>query len=140
MNVAAEAVLILAGATGAGAGVAALARLPTRGGGFEDLERPRVTRGPPPAQFVRLERIVERSAESGMSAHTRLRPVLAEIVEARLTRRGLSMERDVEQTQRLLGPAVWELVRPDRPTPRGGDAPGIPPHRLEEMLDVLEGL
>ena len=57
MNVAAEAVLILAGATGAGAGVAALARLPTRGGQYEDPERPRVRHGPPPAQFVRLERI-----------------------------------------------------------------------------------
>ena len=140
MSVAAEAVLILAGATGAGAGVAALARLPTRGGGFDELERPRVRRGPPPAQFVRLERIVEWSAASGMSAHTRLRPVLAEIVEARLVRRGLRLERDVEESQRLLGPAVWELVRPDRPAPRGRDAPGIPPRRLEEMLDVLEAL
>ena len=124
MNVAAEAVLILAGATGAGAGVAALARLPTRGGGFEDPERPRVRRVPPPAQFVRLERIVEWSDESGMSAHTRLRPVLVEIAEARLVRRGVRLERDVEESRRLLGPAVWELVRPDRPTPRGRDAPG----------------
>ena len=140
MNVAAQAVLILAGATGAGAGVAALARLPTRGGGFEDLARPRLRRGPPPAQFVRLERIVEWSTESGMSAHTRLRPVLVEIAEARLVRRGLRLERDVEESQRLLGPAVWELVRPDRPAPRGRDAPGIPPRRLAEMLDVLEAL
>ena len=138
MNVAAEAVLILAGATGAGAGVAALARLPTRGGGFGDLERPRVRRGPPPAQFVRLELIVGWSSESGMSVHTRLRPVLSEIAEARLLRRGLRLEGD--EAQRLLGPAVWELVRPDRPTPRGRDAPGISPRRLEEMLDVLEAL
>ena len=65
MNVAAEAVLILAGATGAGAGVAALARLPTRDGVCEDLERPRVRRGPPPAQFVRLERIVEWATAAG---------------------------------------------------------------------------
>ena len=140
MSVAVEAVLILAGATGAGAGVAALARLPTRDGGFEDRERPRVKLGPPPAQFVRLERIVGWSGESGMSAHTRLRPVLVEIAEARLVRRGLRLERDVEASRRLLGPAVWELVRPDRPTPRGRDAPGIPPRRLEEMLDVLEAL
>jgi hypothetical protein len=140
MNVAAEAVLILAGATGAGAGVAALARLPTHDGGFEGLERPRVRRGPPPAQFVRLERIVEWSTESGMSAHTRLRPVLVEIAEARLVRHGLRLERDLEESQRLLGPAVWELVRPDRPTPRGRDAPGIPLHRLAEMLDMLEAL
>ena len=140
MSVAAEAVLILAAATGAGAGVAALARLPARGGGFEDRERPRVRPGPPPAQFVRLVRIVEWSGESGLSAHTRLRPVLVEIAEARLVRRGLRLDRDVEEAQRLLGPAVWDLVRPDRPTPRGRDAPGIPPRRLEEILDVLEAL
>ena len=139
MNVAAEAVLILAGATGAGAGVAALARLPTRGGGFEDLERPSVRRGPPPAQFVRLERIVGWSCASGMNVHTRLRPVLVEIAEARLLRRGLRLERDVE-ARRLLGPAVWELVRPDRPASRGRDAPGISPRQLEEILDVLEAL
>jgi len=140
MNVAAEAVLILAGATGTAAGVAALVRLPTRDGGFEAPERPRVRPGPPPAQFVRLERIVEWSGESGMSVHTRLRPVLVEIAEARLVRRGLRLERDVEESRRLLGPAVWELVRPDRPTPRGRGAPGISPRRLEEMLDVLEAL
>ena len=140
MSVAAEAVLILAGATGAGAGVAALARLPTCGGGFEELERPRVRRGPLPAQFVRLERIVGRSCASGMNVHTRLRPVLIEIAEARLLRRGLRLEQDVEESQRLLGPAVWELVRPDRPAPRGRDAPGIPPRQLAEILDVLEAL
>ena len=140
MNVAAEALLILAGAIGAGAGVAVLARLPTRAGGFEDLEGPRATRGPPPAQFVRLERIVEWSTESGMSVHTRLRPVLSEIAEARLLRRGLRLEWDAEESQRLLGPAVWELVRPDRPAPRGRDAPGIAPRRLEAILDVLEAL
>ena len=140
MSVAAEAVLILAGATGAGAGVAALARLPARGGGFEAAERPGVTRGPPPAQFVRLERMVEWSAASGMSAHARLRPVLVEIAEARLGRRGLRLERDVEESRRLLGPAVWDFVRPDRPPPQGRDAPGIPPGRLAEMLDVLEAL
>ena len=137
---AAEALLILAAATGAGAGVAALARLPAHRGGFEDPERPHLTFGPPPAQFVRLERIVEWSGESGLSAHTRLRPVLIEIAEARLVRHGLRLERDLEESRRLLGPAVWELVRPDRPAPRGRDAPGIPPRRLEEILDVLEAL
>ena len=54
-----------------------------------------------------------------MDAHTRLRPVLVEIAEARLVRRGLRLERDVEEARRLLGPAAWELVRPDRPAPRG---------------------
>ena len=140
MSVAAEAVLILAAAAGAGASVAALARLPARGHGFEDRERPLLRLGPRPTPLVRLERIVERSGESGLSAHARLRPVLVEIAEARLARRGLRLHRDVEEARHLLGPAVWDLVRPDRPTPQGHDAPGISPRRLEEILDALEAL
>jgi hypothetical protein len=140
MSVAAEALFILAAATGAGTGVAALAKLPARGGGFDDRERDRRRLDPRPTQFVRLERIVEWSGESASSAHTRLRPVLVEIAEARLARRGVRLDRDVEEAWRLLGPAVWDLVRPDRPAPRGRDARGIPPRRLEEMLDVLEAL
>ena len=119
MSLAAEAVLILAAATGAGAGVAALARLPARGDGFEDRERPLPRLAPRPTPLLRLERIVERSGESELSAHTRLRPVLVEIAEARLARRGLRLDRDVEEARHLLGPAVWDLVRPDRPTPAG---------------------
>ena len=140
VSVATEALLILAAATGAGAGVAALAKLPARAGGFDDREGVRVRLDPRPTQFVRLERIVEWSGESGLSAHTRLRPVLVEIAEARLVRRGVRLDRDVEEARRLLGPAVWDLVRPDRPPPRRRDTPGIPPRRLEEILDALEAL
>jgi len=140
MSVAAEAVSIIAAVTGAWAGVASLSRLPARGGRFEERERPRLRLGPPPAQYVRLERIVVWSGESDLSAHTRLRPVLVEIAEARLARRGLRLDRDVDEVRRLLGPAAWELVRPDRPSPRGRDAPGIAPRRLEEILDALEAL
>ena len=138
MSVATEALLILAAATGAGAGVAALAKLPARRGGVDDRQRARERLDPLPTQFVRLERIVEWSGESGLSAHTRLRPVLVEIAEARLARRGLSLDQDVEEARRVLGPAVWDLVRPDRPAPRRRDTPGIPPRRLEEILDGLE--
>ena len=140
MSVATEALLVLAAATGAGAGVAALAKLPARGGRSDDRERARTALDPRPAQFVRLERIVEWSGESGLSAHTRLRPVLVEIAEARLARRGLRLDRDVEEARRVLGPAVWDLVRPDRPAPRRRDTPGIPARRLEEILDDLEAL
>ena len=140
VSVAAEALFILAAATGAGAGVAALAKLPARAGGIDDREAVRVRLDPRPAQFVRLERIVEWSGESGLSAHMRLRPVLVEIAEARLVRRGVRLDRDVEEARRLLGPAVWDLVRPDRPPPRRRDTPGIPPRRLEEILDALEAL
>ena len=139
MSVVAEAALIIAAATGAAAGAAALPR-PAPGSRFDDRERPRRRLEPRPAQLVRLERIVDWSGKSGLSAHTRLRPVLVEIAEARLFRRGFRLDRDVEEAQRLLGPAVWDLVRPDRPTPRGRDAPVISPRRLGEILDALEAL
>ena len=139
MSVAAEALLILAAAAGAGAGATALAKLPA-GGGLDDRDGVRIRLDPRPTQFVRLERIVAWSGENGLSAHTRLRPVLVEIAEARLARRGVRLDRDVGEARRLLGPAVWDLVRPDRPPPPDGDAPGIPPHRLEEIIDALEAL
>ena len=138
MSVATEALLILAASAGAGAGVAALAKLPARRGGADDRQRALERLDPLPTQVVRLERIVEWSGESGLSAHTRLRPVLVEIAEARLARRGLRLDQDVEEARRVLGPAVWDLVRPDRPAPRRRDTPGIPPRRLEEILDGLE--
>ena len=137
---AAEAVIITVAATGAGVGVAALATLPARGRRCDDRDQPYHRPDPRPAQLVRLERIVEWSGESGSSAHTRLRPVLVEIAEARLAHRGLRLDRDVEEARRLLGPVVWDLVRPDRPTPRGRDTTGIPPRRLGEILDALESL
>ncbi len=140
MSVVAETAIIVVAATGAGAGVAALAKLPAHGRRSDDRDQRRLRLDPRPAQLVRLERIVEWSGESGLSAHTRLRPVLVEIAEARLVHRGLRLDRDVEEARCLLGPVVWDLVRPDRPTPRGRDAPGISPRRLGEMLDALESL
>jgi hypothetical protein len=140
MSVATEALFILAAATGAGAGAAALARLPAGAGGLDDQKSARIKADPRPAQFVRLERIVAWSGESGSSAHTRLRPVLVEIAEARLAQRGLRLDRDAGEARRLLGPAAWDLVRPDRPAPVRRDTPGIPARRLEEILDALEAL
>jgi hypothetical protein len=140
MSVATEALFILAAAAGAGAGVGALAKLPARGGGLDDRELVRVGLDPRPTQFVRLERTIEWSGESGLSAHTRLRPMLVEIAEARLGRRGIRLDREVDEARRLLGPAAWDLVRPDRPAPQRRDTPGVPPGQLEEILDALEAL
>jgi hypothetical protein len=101
-------------------------------------------RGPPrrsrPSQLLRIERIVERSGEDGRAAHTLLRPVLVEIATARLARRGVQLDRDHDEAQRLLGPDAWELVRPDRPPPHDHRVRGVSPRELEAMLDRLEAL
>jgi hypothetical protein len=141
VRLAAEVTLIVVGAVGAAACLAALAiRLPAGQSVFEPGIRPRVETEVWPAQLVRLERIVEWSGASDLAAHARLRPVLVEIAEVRLARRGLRLDRDVEEARRLLGATAWELVRPDRPAPRDRDAPGISPHDLDEILDALEAV
>jgi hypothetical protein len=136
-----EVVLIVAGAIGAGVLLALLATgLPARRTVFEQELRPRVATQVWPAQLVRLERIVEWSSMSALDVHTRLRPVLVEIAEARLGRHAVRLDRDEAEARRLLGPAVWELVRPDRPAPRTRDAPGIRRRELDEILDALEAV
>jgi hypothetical protein len=141
VSLVAEVALIVVGAIGAGICLALLAiRLPGGNALFEQQLQPRVSTQVWPAQLVRLERTVERSGSSGLDVHTRLRPVLVEIAEARLGRRGLRLDRDAEEARRLLGPRVWELVRPDRSAPPDRHAPGLRPGELDEVLDALEAL
>jgi hypothetical protein len=141
MSLVAEVAFIVVGAIGAAFCLAALAvRLPAAQPVFERGLRPRTRTDVWPAQLVRVERIVEWSSSSEPDAHTRLRPVLVEIAEARLARRGLRLDRDAAEARRLLGPTAWELVRPDRPPPRDPDAPGIARRDLEHVLDVLEAI
>jgi hypothetical protein len=141
VRLAAELGFVVLGALGAAACLVALAVcLPADQRVFESGLRPRMRTDVWPAQLVRLERIVQWSGSGAVDAHTRLRPVLVEIAEARLARRGLRLERDVAEARRLLGPKAWELVRPERPAPRDRDAPGIAAGDLEEILDALEAL
>jgi hypothetical protein len=137
----AEVGIIVVGAIGAAICLAALAtRLPAGGPVFESALGPPVRTQVWPAQLVRLQHILEWSGESDLDAHMRLRPVLLEIAEVRLGRRGLQLDRDVDEARRLLGPKAWDLLRPDRPPPDSRDAPGIAPRDLEEILDALEAL
>ena len=141
MRLATEVAFIVVGGIGAAVCLAVLAlRLPAGEPVFELGLAPRVKTEVWPAQLVRLERIVEWSGSNGLDAHTRLRPVLVEIAEARLARCGLRLDRDAADARRLLGPKAWELVRPGRAAPPGRDTPGIAPGDLEEILDALEAL
>jgi hypothetical protein len=140
VRLAAEVVLMVLGGIGVAACLAALAiRLPAGQAVFDSGLEPRAKTQVWPAQLVRLERIIEWSNSNGLDAHTRLRPVLVEIAESRLERRGLRLDRDATDARRLLGPNAWELVRPDRPPPDRG-SPGIPPRDLDDILDALEAL
>ena len=117
-----EAVLVAVGAIATMIAVAALAaRLPVRQPP-PDVRSPATARSRP-SQLLRVERIVERAGESGLAAHTQLRPLLVEIAEARLGRRGLRLGDDGARD--LLGPEAWELVRPDRPEPPDDRGAGV---------------
>jgi hypothetical protein len=132
-----EAMLLVVGAIATVIAVVALAaRLPA-------ARPPAPARPPPPArsrpsQLLRIERVVERAGESGLAAHTQLRPLLVEIAEARLSRRGVRL--DDGDARGLLGPETWELVRPNRPRPPDERAAGISTRELERVLDRLESL
>jgi hypothetical protein len=137
----AEVAAIAAGAVGAAVCLAILdVRLPQSAPVFEPGLRAPVKTAVWPAQLVRLERIVTWSRASGQDVHNALRPVLVEIAQARLARRGLRLDRDGVEAQRVLGPAAWELVRPDRAPPRDLHSPGITAGDLEAILDALEAL
>jgi hypothetical protein len=134
-----EAVLVVIGVIATVISVAVLAtRLPTEA--RPPAPRPHAMSRSRPTQLLRIERVVGRSGESGLAAHTQLRPLLREIAEARLARRGLRLDRDEEEARRLLGPAAWELVRLDRPSPPDGRSAGIATPELEAVLDRLEAL
>jgi hypothetical protein len=131
-----EAVLVVVGVIATVIATTALAaRLPTR--------RPPPAAQPPPpsrtvpSQLLRIERIVQRAGESGLAAHAQLRPLLVEIAQARLGRRGLRL--DADGVAGLLGPEAWELVRPDRPAPDNRGA-GVTARELERVLARLEAL
>jgi hypothetical protein len=91
------------------------------------------------AELDRTERAVLLSASTAFDLHYRLRPILREIAAQRLaTRRGLSLDSDVEESRAVVGEATWELVRPDREPPHLRFAPGIAAPQLREVVAVLE--
>ena len=55
-----------------------------------------------------------------------------------LLRRGIDLERSPDRARRLLGPDVWELIRPDRPPPEDRTARGIALADVERAVDALE--
>lgn len=72
--------------------------------------------------------------------HFRFRPVLIGVVSDLLAVRARVDFRDQpEEARALVGPDLWELVRPDRPVPAGRfTEPGLDTPSLHRLLDDLE--
>ncbi len=90
--------------------------------------------------LARLDRAVSTATASAGDLHSRLRPILREIAADGLRRRGVDLDTDPAAAQAVLTPETWELVRPERPRPEDPFAPGLPPAKLDAVLDDLEAL
>jgi hypothetical protein len=91
-------------------------------------------------ELERLQRLVERSLSYAHDVHQDLRPVLREIAGHRLARHGVTLDAQPEAADRLLGPALHDLVRAGRPRPDDPFAPGVRARDLAAALDRLEDL
>jgi hypothetical protein len=79
-------------------------------------------------------------AGNAYDLHFRFRPVLIGVVGDLLALRArIDLHERPEEARALLGPDLWELVRPDRPVPEGRFSdPGLDQPRLHRLLDDLE--
>ena len=86
--------------------------------------RPPATPAPEPPERLGLRTTVQLSVSDGEYAHRRLVPLLRELADARLDAvHGIHLDTDPRAAQ-LLGPAAWNLLRPDRPRPADRFAAG----------------
>jgi hypothetical protein len=90
-------------------------------------------------ETVKRSVILARSSQSDL---LRLRPLVREIVAARLSRRyGVDLQREPERAASLLGEGrARELVRPDFAASVDRYAPGWSQRELEQLVEELERL
>jgi hypothetical protein len=84
-----------------------------------------------------LERAVDFSLGTAFDVHYRLRPHLVRIAAHRLGVHGASLEARPARARAILGPELWELVRPDRPEPEDRNAKGLDPALLGRLVERL---
>ena len=102
---------------------------------LDDMSR----RYPSDSGELSLVHDVQQSVASTFHLHARLRPILREIAAHRLwTRFGVDLEREHERARELIGAEAWDLVRPERPPPSDGLAPGLPASDLRIVVEELE--
>jgi hypothetical protein len=99
--------------------------------------RPRTER---PPELVRIEQQLALAATTAFDVHYRLRHLVRDVAVQRLwARHAIDFEADAERAELLVGPEVWELVRPDRPAPADPFAPGLGLAGIDKVITELEG-
>jgi hypothetical protein len=93
-----------------------------------------------PLGLERLERELTMASLSSYDTHLRLRPLVRSLAGASLAGQGVSLDRHPDRARELVGPELWELIRPDREFPRDRTARGIDAEGLERVIARLERL
>jgi len=114
--------------------------LPRRPSSFDAAFAPRAPARARPASLAQVEREVTLATGTAFDVHFRLRPLLQSLSAGLLLRRGVDLARSPERAETLLGPDLWELVRPDRPAPDDRTAAGVPVETVERAVGDLERL
>ena len=91
--------------------------------------RPRTNSKMRPPELVLVDRDLKLGIASAGDFHSRLRPRLWSIVEAR-----------TRTPRTALDAETWELLQPDRPAPADLAGPGVPFRRVAQVVDMLESL
>ena len=108
---------------------------------FEQALRKPKSRIAQPEELLRMEREILLGIANADHAHRQLLPLLRTAAGARLAaRHGLESERRPELERELLGPEVWEALRPDRPEPADRHAPGLPEKQVVAVIEKVESL
>lgn len=94
------------------------------------------------AQFERIRHAVEAAGWNGSEVHETLRPIVREIIAAKLARRhGIDLEHSPAQAQVILGAGyAWDLARPNREPPPDASTRGWSSDEIGKLIDELEAL
>jgi hypothetical protein len=92
------------------------------------------------AGLEKIERELEMSTQSAFDTHYRLRPLLRELASTRLAQRGVDLDAPGGRARELLGPDLWEIVRPDQVRPAEHHAAGARLASIERAVASLENL
>ena len=96
----------------------------------------------PIKQFEKIERALVAASWNESHLYASLRPLVREIVTARLRRHHrIDLEREPERARAVIGDGyAWSLARPERKPPLGPGGRGWSRSELKNLLDELEAL
>jgi hypothetical protein len=98
-------------------------------------------RHPTDSGDLTLVRDLDLSIISALHLHLRVRPLLREIAAHRLRAHyGVDLDGEAARARELVGPAAWEVVRPDRAPPGDRLSAGPPLAYFREVTAELERL